>query len=172
RGRALSFRAAVIGCGRIGSGFADDPGLAGGVYTHAEAYVCSGATDLVAVCDLDPQIAADCASRGEGAASFTAFREDFGRSKPEIVSLCTPDGTHFEIARQALESSSVRAILCEKPLATSNEQVEEFVRLARENGKTIAVAYVRRYAHNMNALRAILRNGDLGEIRAISGWYG
>jgi predicted dehydrogenase len=168
----VTLRAAVIGCGRIGSGFADDPGLAGDVYTHAEAYVRSPATKLVAVCDGDPQVAADCASRWNLDASFTDAGKLLAEARPEIVSISTPDETHFELARLALQAPSVRAILCEKPLATNLEQGEELVRLGHETGKTIAVAYVRRYAQNMRALRSFLQEQSIGPVRAVSGWYG
>jgi predicted dehydrogenase len=66
----------------------------------------------------------------------------------------------------------VRAILCEKPLATSIEEGEELMRLGREAGTTIAVAYVRRYASNMQALRRFLQDGNIGPVRAATGWYG
>jgi hypothetical protein len=49
----VTYRAAVVGCGRIGSTLADDPLLAGDVMTHAEAYVVCPDTELVAVVDTD-----------------------------------------------------------------------------------------------------------------------
>lgn len=168
----MTYRAAVIGCGRIGSRFADDPGLADDVYTHANAYIRSPRTELVAVCDRDPQAAADCAARWRVEASFTDAAELLAWARPQIVSICTPDDTHYELARLALEASSVRAILCEKPLASVPAQGEELVRLARERGTTIAVAYVRRYADNMRELRRLLADGSLGSVQAVTGWYG
>jgi predicted dehydrogenase len=168
----VTYRAAVIGCGNIGSGFADDPRLAADVYTHAEAYVRSEATELVAVCDRDAEVATGCAKRWSIEASFTDTADLLVEAQPEIVSICTPDETHFDIARQALEASSVRAILCEKPLATSIEQGEELARLAREGGTIMAVAYVRRYADNMQALRRFLQDGSIGPVQAVTGWYG
>ena len=114
----MTFRAAVIGCGKIGSVFADDPLLAGDVYTHAEAYVRSPATELVAVCDRDADVAQRCGERWN-VASFTDVAETLYSADPDIVSICTPDETHYAIARLAIEAQSVRAILCEKPLATN-----------------------------------------------------
>lgn len=162
----------MIGCGKIGSGFADDPLLAGDVYTHAEAYVRSAATELVAVCDRDPDVARRCAERWDVVASYSDISELIEGAQPETVSICTPDETHFSIARQLIEDApSVRALLCEKPLATNLAEGEELVRLARDRGKIIAVAYVRRYADNMRALRDLLRNGSLGQVKAVAGWY-
>lgn len=168
----MTLRAAVIGCGKIGSGFADDPLLAGDVYTHAEAYVRSPATELVALCDRDPEVAAQCAARWNVGNSFSDVAELIREAEPEIVSICTPDDTHFSIARELIaDAPSVRALLCEKPLATSLDEGEELVRLARDSGKLIAVAYVRRYADNMRALRDLLAGGSLGAVTAVTGWY-
>src|SRR5438105_3814138 len=160
----MTFRTAVIGCGRIGSGFADDPLLAGDVYTHAEAYVRSPATELVAVCDRDGDVAKRCGERWD-ITSFADVSELLRAAEPDIVSICTPDETHHAIARLAIEAASVRAILCEKPLATNVNQGEELVRLARDNGRLVAVAYVRRYAESMDAVRRLLADDSLGQIR-------
>lgn len=167
----MTLRAAVVGCGKIGSGFADDPLLMGDVYTHAEAYVTSPATELVAVCDRDAEVAAACAMRWGEAQGFHDLGEMLRVAQPDIVSICTPDPTHCEIARTVIEQApSVRALLCEKPLATSLAEGEELIRLGRERGKLIAVAHVRRYADNMRALRKFLE-GPVGPVRAAAGWY-
>jgi predicted dehydrogenase len=167
----MTLRAAVIGCGRIGSGFADSPGLAGDVFTHAEAYVRSDTTQLFAVCDRDASAAEKCGARWN-AMSFTGIGELLDEVQPEIVSICTPDDTHFEIARMALEAPSVRAILCEKPLATTVDDGEALVRIGREQGKLIAVAYGRRYAGNFRAIQRFLSEGEIGRVTAAHGWYG
>lgn len=168
----MTYRAAIIGCGRIASGFADEPGLADDVYTHAEAYVRSAATELVAVCDADAQIASACAERWNVDAAFANPAELLATVRPEIVSVCTPDRTHYELAKLTLEAPSVRGLLCEKPLATTAAEAEELASLATAYDKTLAVAYVRRYADNFRALSEFLADVSIGPVRALSGWYG
>ena len=48
----MTYRAGIIGCGRIGSEFDENPG-AKAVSSHAGAYSASDGVALVAVCDLD-----------------------------------------------------------------------------------------------------------------------
>ena len=55
-------RAALVGCGRIASGFADGDGTMG-IYTHAQAYQACPRTELAAVCDVDAAKAEACARR-------------------------------------------------------------------------------------------------------------
>src|SRR5436190_2024460 len=66
----MTHRAALIGCGRIGTEFADDPRIKG-VYTHAGAYMACPRTELVAVCDIDAPKASRCGRRWGVAGVYT-----------------------------------------------------------------------------------------------------
>lgn len=168
----MTLRAALVGCGRIASGMADDPLMAGDIFTHAEAYVRSGATELVAVCDVDPGLARLCAERWGVGASYADVRAMLEEARPDIVSIATPDDTHFALARTILDHGpSVRALLCEKPLATSLDEAADLVALAETRGVVLAVAHLRRYADNFRALKALLDSGALGRIKGVTGWY-
>ena len=59
---AVKWRAAVIGCGWIGTGVADDP-KADGIQAHAAAYAACADTALAGVCDVDAARAAHAARR-------------------------------------------------------------------------------------------------------------
>jgi hypothetical protein len=56
----MVYRAAIIGCGKIGSEFSENPAAREMVLTHAEAYHRRADTQLSAVCDLDPEKLARC----------------------------------------------------------------------------------------------------------------
>lgn len=166
----MTFRAALVGCGKIGSEFADDPRLQG-VYTHAGAYAACGDTELVAVCDTDRDKAASCARRWGGLASYTDPARMLREISPEIVSICTPDHTHFDLICQAIAMPGVRAVLAEKPLALELGAAREIERRARERNVLIAVNYSRRYSLGHARLRERIRAGHFGEIQAVSGFY-
>jgi predicted dehydrogenase len=169
---ARPWRAALVGCGKIGSGFADDPRMAGDVFTHAEAYVRSAGTELVAVCDAGLEAAAACGARW-GVPSFTDVGRMLDEARPELVSVCTPDATHAAVLRAVMEHPHApRAILCEKPLATDLEEAEAVVARARARGIVLAVAYMRRHARNLRALRGWMAQGGLGRVQGVTGWYG
>jgi predicted dehydrogenase len=163
-------RAAVIGCGRIGSGFADDPRVRG-VYSHAGAYAASPRVELVGVCDADPASAAACANRWGLTRSFTDVAQLMRETRPEIVSVCTPDATHASVLRTVLESNVVRAVLAEKPLAITLPDAEDIVRCAEGRGIALAVNYVRRYAPGHQLVSQSIARGELGEIRGVVGHY-
>ena len=168
----MGYRAALIGCGKIGSEFADDPLMSGDVFTHAEGYVKCPDTELVAVCDSDPHKLQRCGDRWNVSQRYQSLSEMLANEQLDIVSVCTPDATHFEILRTLLTGPlPIKAILCEKPFVSSNAQAEEVLSLARQRNVEVVVVFLRRYAENVRNLKALLDQGKLGSIQAISGWY-
>lgn len=165
-------RAAVVGVGRVGSMLADDPLLAGDIFTHAEAYTKSELTELVALCDTDPSHLAAAGARWNVRALFPDSAAMMAGTAPEIVSVCTPTPSHLEVVRTLVRAEKPpRAILCEKPLARTLADAEEMARLAAESGVLIATIYMRRFAQNIIALKSYIDSGALGEIQAVAGWY-
>ncbi len=170
RARLMRYRAAMIGCGKIGSEFADDPKIAG-IYTHAGAYRACGLTELAAVADTDPGKLARCGRRWDVRACYTDPAEMLARERPEIVSVCTPDATHVAMIKMALHAPGVRAILAEKPLALDLESARGLVRQASDRGVLLAVNYSRRHDAGHARLREFIADGELGALRAVSGFY-
>jgi predicted dehydrogenase len=163
-------RAAVIGCGKIGSEFADDPRIEG-VYTHAAAYRAADGVELVAVCDTDPAKADRCARRWNLTDAFTDVGGLLDRVRPDIVSICTPDASHAPVLDQVLACRSVRGVLAEKPLAQNVSEAERLVRVARDRGIVLAVNYVRRYSPGHVWLEQAIGSGELGVIQKVLGLY-
>jgi predicted dehydrogenase len=151
---------------------ADDPLMAGDVFTHAEAYCTSEKTTLVALCDIDRNQLEAAGNRWTVSDLFEDAGSMMAKAAPEIVSICTPTNTHLQIARQLVEAPGPpKAILCEKPLASTLADAEKLVALAEEKGIVIATIYMRRYAENFRALKRLLDSGELGKTQAVSGWY-
>lgn len=167
----MPLRTVIIGCGRIGSEAADDQARIG-VYSHAGAYTACAATRLVAVCDRDPARARRCAQRWGGLPWYTDVAALLRAERPDLVSVCTPDATHEAVLRQVLAAPSVRGVLAEKPLAMRAAAARRLVQQARTRGVTLAVNYSRRYAASHARVRALLAAGRLGDIQAVTGYYG
>jgi predicted dehydrogenase len=87
----------------------------------------------------------------------------------DAVDICTPNATHFSIARNALRAG--KHVLCEKPLATSIEEAEELIDLAARKGLRNAVCHNLRYYPMVQQMRRMREDGDLGEILVVQGTY-
>jgi predicted dehydrogenase len=171
---ALCFplKAALLGCGKIGWQFQDDPGASHfGICTHAAAWSTLGDVQLVAVADADTQKARRCAARWQVPVAYQDVRNLLDASQPDVVSIATPDETHFSLSQQCLDHPSVRAVLVEKPLASNVAEAIQLDALAKRLNKTIVVNYSRRFCPVYQSLRQDIRRGDYGAIRLIRVLY-
>ncbi len=168
----MTLRAAVIGCGKIGSELSVDPFLKGDVFTHAEAYSRCEGTELVAVCDSDPS-KLEAAGKLWGVSRLYANAEDMAKAeKLDLISICTPTLTHGEVLRAVLGSPNPpRGILCENPLGLTLAESEMMAAIAEKKKVVLATVYMRRYANNFRALKKFLDDGGIGKLQAITGLY-
>lgn len=167
----MVYRAAIIGCGKIGSEFADDPRI-NDIYTHAGAYTACPDTDLVAVCDSDGDKVRRCGERWGVPHIFQDFHTMIDETKPEIISICTPDSTHYSVICDVMKYRCVQAIYAEKPIALSLTEAREIVDIAKTRNITLAVNYFRRYAPTIQNIRKeIFEEKCIGDIQTVSCYY-
>ena len=83
----------------------------------------------------------------------------------DLVTVATPNATHFEITRAFLEAGI--DVLCEKPMTMSVEEGEEIVRVAQASGRICAVNYGYSGYPLVRHMRAMVARGDLGGIRLV-----
>ena len=87
----------------------------------------------------------------------------------QVVHVTSPNHAHYPQVKQILAAG--RHVVCEKPLAMTSAQSAEMVELAQASGKIAAVCYnTRFYPLNQQAHRMVA-DGDLGEIRLMTGHY-
>lgn len=87
----------------------------------------------------------------------------------EAVSIVTPNDMHFSVAKLFLEAGV--HVICEKPLATSVAEAEELVALVKKTGKVFMVAHNYTGYPMIRQARAMVANGDLGELRLVQTEY-
>lgn len=83
----------------------------------------------------------------------------------ELVTVATPNATHFEITKAFLENGF--HVLCEKPMTMSVEEGEEIVRISEKTGKICAVNYGYTGYPLVRHMKAMIARGDLGKIRLV-----
>lgn len=87
----------------------------------------------------------------------------------EVVSVATPNGTHYEITRAALLAGI--HVICEKPLFFTSAEAREIKQLAEEKGLIVGVTYGFSGHPLLMQMRAMIANGELGEIRMVDMQY-
>nr|WP_232784987.1 Gfo/Idh/MocA family oxidoreductase [Psychromonas sp. MB-3u-54] len=91
-----------------------------------------------------------------------ALRED----GIQAVSIATPNSTHYEMCKAALEAGL--HVVCEKPITFTTAEAEELKALSAKHNRVIAVMYGYSGFPMVQQAREMVKRGDLGEIRVIN----
>ncbi len=93
----------------------------------------------------------------------TDWRRLVERDDVDIIDICTPAGTHAQIARAAAEAG--KAVLCEKPLAVSYAQAEDALAAVVKAGVLNAIGFNYRRLPALALMRQMVADGAVGEVR-------
>lgn len=165
----LTLRAGIIGCGRIGSEFDDDPRRKE-IATHAGAYRAVSGVELVAACDLDAQKLARCGTRWQIPSLYQDSAEMLRNESLDILSICTWPSSRLAIVEQAA-NSGVKAVFCEKPIADSLRNATAMVQLCDSRGVILQIDHQRRFDRFHQEVRAFLQAGKLGRVQQVNFRY-
>ena len=83
----------------------------------------------------------------------------------DLVTVATPNATHFEITKSFLEAGF--NVLCEKPMTMTVEEGEAIVGIAEKTGKICAVNYCYSAYPMVRQARAMVQSGELGKPRLV-----
>ena len=83
----------------------------------------------------------------------------------DLVTIATPNATHFEITKSFLEAGF--NVLCEKPMTMTVEEGEEIYKISQKSGKVFSVNYCYSAYPMVRQARAMVRSGDIGKLRLI-----
>lgn len=78
------------------------------------------------------------------------------------VAIVVQPAFHYEMARDALLSG--KHVFVEKPLATTDDECRELIRLAEERGLTLMVGHVFEYNAAVRKVKELINEGVLGNI--------
>ncbi len=87
----------------------------------------------------------------------------------DFVSVATPNHTHFEIAKAAIEQGF--NVFCDKPMTFDLAQAEELVKLVESSGVVFAVTHNYTGHPLVRQAREMIQAGELGEIQAFRSCY-
>jgi predicted dehydrogenase len=153
---AEKLRAGVIGCG-LGS-------------AHAYAYDRSEEFDLVAVCDLKPEVLDalwDRAKLERGSVpQYPSHREMLEAHDLDVVSVATPDHLHVDPICDA-SNAGVRGVLCEKPISTTLKDADRIIDVTEANGTVMSVDHTRSWIPSFQAVKREIEAGKIGGLTRI-----
>ena len=149
-------RAGVIGAGFIGT-------------AHIEALRRLGNVDVVALAGSSAASAEAKAKRLHVPRAYGSWQELIDDPRVDVVHNCTPNYLHYEIAMTAIRAG--KAIVAEKPLGISSAETRKLWEAATQAGVVNAVVFNYRAYPMVQQARAMIRAGDVGEVRLVHGFY-
>jgi len=154
------YRVGVIGCGGIG-------------VQHVNGIVGMDSAELVAGCDLNEETIAAFSERWAdtwpNVACYTNYREMLEREHLDILTVATPDNRHVDPVVDAA-SAGVKAIFCEKPLATSLADADRMRAAVEENSVLFSVDHTRRWVPLWrHMVEDVIGGGQVGEVQYVVG---
>lgn len=143
-------------------------GILSAAHVHADAYVgnfrAAGA-DVVGVCDDD----ADRGTRwaAEHAVPWMESVDALFAAGVDAVAVCSETSHHLALVERAAAEGV--AILCEKPLATTEDDAHRLVETCARAGVPLMTAFPMRFSPPLIEGAALLRDGGLGRLRSCVG---
>ena len=141
------YNVVLIGCGHMGAVHLDD------IYMHKNI-------NVYGVVDIDLSRAKQFA-RKYGAESYDTDYMRYMRDENTHIIICaTYPATHLEILNQCIRFH--KHLLCEKPIATTMEMAEEFVRLVKNADIKVQIGHILRYNETYRYVADMIHTGAVG----------
>lgn len=97
---------------------------------------------------------------------FTDWKQVFERPKfADAVIISTPDDMHYEPCMKALAMGY--DVLLEKPIAPTEKECRDILKLAKKTGRIVAVCHVLRYAPYFVKMKELIEQGAIGEVISV-----
>ena len=150
-------KAGIIGMGYIG-------------VSHLEAIRRIGFAELVAVADVNIDLARKKADEYNISKCYPSVEELLADPEIDVVHNCTPNNLHLEVNRKIIQSG--KHIFSEKPLGrTSDESAQMLALLPRHPGIVHGVNYNYRMNPLVQEMKHKVRKGEIGAPRLVHGSY-
>lgn len=143
----MSLKIAIVGCGKIAD-------------AHVEEIRKIPSVRLTAVCDLDPIMAEQLASRFTVPRWYSDAGEMLEVEKPDVLHITTPPQSHLALTRQAVAAGC--HVYLEKPVAPRHCDAEAIIAAAVASGQKLTVNYWPNFEAPALELRRLLDTGMLG----------
>ncbi len=138
----------IIGCGKIAQ------------RRHAPEYASNANANIIGFFDKRQENTERMAQK-YGGRVYRTIDEMLADPTIDAVSVCAANNSHAQISIQAMRAG--KHVLCEKPMATTVEDAEEMVRVARETGVFLMIGQNQRYNTGHIRAKELLEQGIIGK---------
>ena len=157
-------RVVIVGCGKI-AGLMEDK-LVRHPYSHATAFYNNSSFIISGCVDSDHIKAKKFSEKYSIDVQGDNIEKIIDHIQPHVISICTPDDTHFDIVKRVLTNKqhSLKLIFLEKPVCSTVEELDEIISMSEVSGTPVLVNMSRRYHPWYRHLREQYDKQKLGDL--------
>jgi UDP-N-acetyl-2-amino-2-deoxyglucuronate dehydrogenase len=97
-----------------------------------------------------------------GAKGYTSYEDFLKDPELDIVSICTPSGTHLDFGKAAAEAG--KHVVVEKPIEVTLKKAGALIDSCKANGVKLAVIYQSRFSEDTIKMKQAIDNGEIGDV--------
>ncbi|MEH6746498.1 MAG: Gfo/Idh/MocA family oxidoreductase [Maribacter arcticus] len=139
----------IVGAGNIAHSFSKDLALVSG-------------GELTAVASRNLDKAQSFATEYGAPNAYGSYEELFNSKMVDVIYIATPHTTHARLSIAAMKAG--KSVLCEKPLGVNKGEVEEMIKVAKENKVFFMEALWTRFNPTIKKVKELVDNGTIGDI--------
>lgn len=129
-------------------------------FAHLPGYKRDPRCELVAIADPVVERAREFAQEFGIPHVYDSHEALIAREDLDLVDVCTPSATHFELTWAALQAG--KHVLCEKPVAYDYRDTRRAAAFARERGLKTKLGFTFRYSPAMQYMKTLIDEGFVG----------
>ncbi len=129
-------------------------------FAHCPGYKRDSRCELVAIADPIIERAQAFAEKFGIPNVYSSHGELIAREDIDLIDVCTPSATHFELSWAALEAG--KHVLCEKPVAYDFAETRRAAALAKTKGVKTKLGFTFRYSPAMQYMKQLIEDGFIG----------
>ena len=138
----------IVGCGVVSK-------------WHINAINLIDDAELIGVFDHN-QKSAESFALEHSCKAFSSYEEMLSSDSVDIISICTPSGTHASLSVEAANRG--KNVIVEKPMAITGKQMEEITEAVEKNNIQLCVISQQRFADAITMAKNAIDKGELGEL--------
>ncbi len=119
-------------------------------------------TQVWLACDVNPGRLEYIKGLYPSIETTTDAKEVINNSEIDLVAICTPVHTHYDLAKSALEAG--KHVLIEKPMTSSVKEAEELVNLAEKKQLKLFVDHTFVFTGAVRKIKELIRSGEVGDL--------
>lgn len=135
---------------------------------HIPGWIRDPRAEIAVICDPQIERAEAFAQRFDIPEFSADWEATVARPDIDLVDVCTPSHTHFELAWGALEAG--KHVLCEKPVSSDYRETQRAADFARSNGLKTKLGFTFRYSPGVRYAWALIQDGFVGRPFIFNGY--